>query len=117
MGFTTGMLGGITLTTTLLYLSLNLHARNRLHQSTLLHQQSLVLDRVVSPRATVPQPVSREDRAGLLESAKDRWNAELEANVRKVQGADWGALRERLEEGVAGVFGRGLEKGREEVGK
>lgn len=109
-------LGGFTLTTTILYLSLNLHARNRLHQSALLHQQAVLLNGIVEPETTQkPQPIDREVRIGLLETAKDRWNAELEKNVRTLQTADWTAARVRLEEKVSGLWRTAFEKTREGV--
>lgn len=109
-------LGGFTLTTTILYLSLNLHARNRLHQSALLHQQAVLLNGIVEPETTQkPQPIDREVRIGLLETAKDRWNAELEKNVRTLQTADWTAARVRLEEKVSVLWRTAFEKTREGV--
>lgn len=54
-------------------------------------------------------------RAGVLETAKDRWNAELESNVRKVQNIDWNGVRERMEESVSAVWRKAFEKGREVV--
>jgi MICOS complex subunit MIC12 len=106
-------LGGFTLTTTLLYLSISLHTRNRVHQAALLHQQSLILTNIVEPIPPLPSPTTREVRVGLLETAKDKWNAELESNVRKLQQVDWSAVRERMEEGVSSVYRRAFEKGRE----
>ncbi|KAK3691591.1 hypothetical protein LTR37_018546 [Vermiconidia calcicola] len=115
MGFTTGLLGGITLTTTLIYLSLSIHTRNRIHQSAVLHQQSLILNNVVEPQPPLPPPTDRQVRVGLLETAKDRWNAELEKDVKKLQEMDWGAVRERMEEGVSVIWRRAFERGREVV--
>ncbi|KAM0715471.1 hypothetical protein Q7P37_008969 [Cladosporium fusiforme] len=113
MGFTTGLLGGFTLTTTIIYLSLNLHARNRLQQSALLHQQAILLNGITEPETVQPPPINREVRQGLLETAKDRWNAELEKNVRQLQTADWTSARLRLEEKVSAVWRNAFEKGRE----
>ena len=53
-------------------------------------------------------------RAGLLETAKDRWNAQLESEVRRLQQVDWSEVRERMERGVASVWAQvfeGAEKG------
>ncbi|KAF2479914.1 hypothetical protein BDY17DRAFT_302912 [Neohortaea acidophila] len=115
MGFTTGLLGGFTLTTTLLYLSLSLHARNRVHQAALLHQQSLILTNLVDPQPALPPPASREVRVGIWETAKDKWNARLESEVRRLQHMDWNEVRERMEEGVSSVYRRAFEKGREVI--
>lgn len=50
----------------------------------------------------------------MWETAKDRWNAELEGGVRKLQRTDWGQVRERMEEGASRVWRRafaGAEEG------
>ncbi|KAL2349582.1 hypothetical protein BJ546DRAFT_821338, partial [Cryomyces antarcticus] len=101
MGFTTGFIGGITLTSSVLYLSLAIHHRNRLHQALLLRQQSLVLSNIVEPAPPAPLPTSREVRGGLLETAKDRWNGELAGLVRRMQYMDWNAVRDGMEESVS----------------
>lgn len=62
----------------------------------------------MEPQPDLPPPVAREVRAGIWETAKDRWNAELENGVRRLQGADWRDVRERMEEGVSRVWRRGL---------
>ena len=54
-------------------------------------------------------------KAGLLETAKDRWNAQLESEVKKLQRVDWSGVREQMEEGVSSVYRRMFEKGREVV--
>ncbi|GAB1743791.1 hypothetical protein NU219Hw_g710t1 [Hortaea werneckii] len=113
MGFTTGLLGGFTLTSAIVYFSLELHTRNRVHQASLLRQQALILQNTVDPQPALPPPVSREVRGGLWDTAKDRWNAELENNVRKLQTTDWNAVRYRLEENVSSVWRRAFEKGEE----
>lgn len=50
-----------------------------------------------------------------METAKDRWNAELEKNVRMLQTADWSAARLRMEEKVSEMWRRAFQKGREGV--
>lgn len=106
-------LGGFTLTTTIIYLSLSLHTRNREHQAALLHQQSLILNNIVEPQPLQPPPASREVRAGVWETAKDRWNAELESNVKKLYRVDWNGVWDRTEEGVSSLWRRAFEKARE----
>lgn len=54
-------------------------------------------------------------RGGLLEAAKDKWNAELEREVRMLQNVDWSHVWGRMEEGVSAVYRRAFEKGREVV--
>jgi altered-inheritance-of-mitochondria protein 5 len=63
----------------------------------------------------MPEPINREVRIGLLETAKDRWNAELEKNVRTLQEADWTAARLRVEEKVSSMWRSAFQKGREGV--
>lgn len=106
-------IGGFTLTSTIIYLSLNLHQRNRLYQASLLRQQALVLNRVVEPLPPAPPSTAREVRAGLGERVKDRWNQELEENVRKLQALDWNQLRGSAEERVSAVWRRAFEGTRE----
>lgn len=52
-------------------------------------------------------------KAGLWETAKDKWNAELENNVRKVQRTDWAAVGQNLEESVSGLWRRAFQSSRE----
>lgn len=108
-------LGGFTLTSTILYLSVSLHQRNRIYQSSLLRQQSFLIDNTIAPKDLPPPPPSREVQAGLLETAKDKWNAELERNVRKLQTYDWAALWENVENSAGRLFQRAGEKGAEAV--
>ncbi|WPH00930.1 Hypothetical protein R9X50_00376400 [Acrodontium crateriforme] len=115
MGFTMGLLGGFTLTTSLLYLSVQLHTRNRLYQSALLTQQSLVLENVVDPLPTPHAPVNRQIRLGAWETAKDRWNQELESNVKKLQNTDWSAVGERVEESISSVWRRAFQGTRDVI--
>jgi MICOS complex subunit MIC12 len=51
----------------------------------------------------------------LWETVKDRWNAELERNVRKLQTTDWDKVREDLEERVSSVWRRAFKEGREKA--
>jgi len=106
MGFTTGLLGGFTLTTTLIYLSLNIHTHNRIHQAALLQQQALNLNNIVDPLPPAPPVPSRAIQAGLWDTAKDRWNHELESNIKKLYSTDWGAVRDRVEIGAGRVWRR-----------
>ena len=101
------------MTTTLLYLSIAIHTRNRVYQSALLHQQSLVLTNIVDPLPPIPPPTNRVVQAGTMEHLKDRWNAELEGNVRKLQQVDWAAVGNQMAEGVSSVYRRAFQKARE----
>ncbi|MCJ1361652.1 hypothetical protein MMC16_000752 [Acarospora aff. strigata] len=111
MPFTTGFLSGITLTTTLLTLTLFQHQRNRTHQASLLHQQSLLLTSIVEPSPEPPTPLPRYVLAkpSVLETVKDAWNEDVVGAVRWVQGVEWGSVREGVEMRVRGLLrGRGM---------
>ncbi|EUC46804.1 hypothetical protein COCMIDRAFT_91783 [Bipolaris oryzae ATCC 44560] len=98
MGFTTGFLGGVTLTSAVLYLTISLHAQNRATQAALLRQQRRVLAEFYEPKKPEPDPTSREAPVGLAEMAKDRWNRSLEEGVKKVYSTDWRRVREDVED-------------------
>jgi len=78
-----------------------------------LRQQTLVLNRIVYPQPPIAPPTNREERASLSERLKDRWNDELETNVRKLYNVNWADLRENLEDRVAGLWGGALSQGRD----
>ncbi|KIW51510.1 hypothetical protein PV05_10223 [Exophiala xenobiotica] len=107
MGFTTGFLGGLTLTYSLLYMSLYVHRANRNVQKTLLKQQANLLNSVVEPPPPLPEPPAYEVRkAGLVEELKDHWNSEIEKLVRNVQTTDWAAKREQWESTIAATWNK-----------
>ncbi|KAF2117635.1 hypothetical protein BDV96DRAFT_597539 [Lophiotrema nucula] len=103
MGFTTGFLGGVTLTSAILYLTVGLHTQNRLQQAALLRQQRQVLTSVIEPPPPTPEPVAREAPVGLAEMAKDRWNRAVENSLRSFYEKDWRRAREEAEDRV-GAF-------------
>jgi altered-inheritance-of-mitochondria protein 5 len=106
-------LGGITLTSSILYLTVALHQRNRLQQSLMLKQQSLILNNIIEPHVPPPPPTAREARVSVVESAKDRWNGEIEGLVKKAQTTDWNMVRDDLEGKMATLWGKALAGFRE----
>ncbi|KAL1635079.1 hypothetical protein SLS56_001831, partial [Neofusicoccum ribis] len=78
MGFTAGFLGGLTLTSSALYLSSLIHQRNRLQQSLSLRQSSHTLKQIYDPDRAYTPPSLRVRTDGIGGIAKDRWNAEVE---------------------------------------
>lgn len=108
-------LGGITLTTTILYLSLTIHNQTRLRQSTLLQQQTHVIDVITNPQSQLIPRTTREVRAGLVEAAKDKWNAQVEQEMRTLQNIDWNDVWDRVEDGISTVYRRALSRGIEAV--
>ncbi|KAI4739808.1 hypothetical protein E4T50_09737 [Aureobasidium sp. EXF-12298] len=117
MGFTTGFIGGIALTSSLFYISLNLHERNRLYQSHLLRQQSNLLRNITDPQPKEPSQVARHVVPGLADRLKYRWNTELEAAVRKIQHFNWEQWRAEAEDKVSSVFSKGLGSAVDEAEK
>ncbi|EAT87579.1 MICOS complex subunit MIC12 [Parastagonospora nodorum] len=98
MGFTTGFLGGLTLTSGVLYLTIAMHTQNRTHQAALLRQQRLVLSEFYEPKKPEPEPSPRVVPVGLVEMAKDRWNRSLEEGIRRIYTTDWRKVREEAED-------------------
>lgn len=96
-------LGGFTLTSAVLYMTLALHQKNRATQAALLRQQRAVLSTLVEPRPLAPEPAARETPVGLTETLKDMWNRKLEGAVKTVYETDWRRVREDAEDKVSGV--------------
>ena len=108
--------GGVTLTLGLAYLTVLAHERNRNTQAQALRAQSRVLNSLLEPEA-VPPPrsraeMAREERSTIVETAKDRWNEEVENAVRWVQRSDWNGVREGMEGAVSRLLGSGFRKSR-----
>ncbi|KAB5535093.1 hypothetical protein GE09DRAFT_1227089 [Coniochaeta sp. 2T2.1] len=109
MGFTTGFTGGVTLTLSLAYLAVLTHQRNRQVQSDILRAQnsvlhSLVHDPVSSPASPSSLSITLPEHH-VLETAKSRWNAEIEAAVHWAQTKDWDEVREDAEGVLARLWG------------
>ena len=94
----------MTLTLGLAYLTVLAHERNRQSQAQQLRSQSRVLTSLLEPAPVPPlqtrAELAREERGTLIETAKDRWNEEVESAVRWVQRTDWNDVRENLEGAV-----------------
>ncbi|KAF9882369.1 hypothetical protein CkaCkLH20_00405 [Colletotrichum karsti] len=80
-----------------------------------MRSQSHVLDTLLEPQVRIPPPLTRseqavKDRENLLETAKDRWNREVENAVRWAQRTDWGEVREGLESSAARLWGGAIDK-------
>jgi len=110
---TAGQTGGVTLTLSVAYLSVLAHQRNRQRQGEILRANAHVLNALSSsPDAPPPElPPTRAERlalrrAGLVETAKETWNAEVEGAVRWVFANDWARAREDLEDTAAGLWAR-----------
>lgn len=124
MGFASGLAGGVTVTLGVAYLTIRANDRNRQAQSQALRSQSRVLQSIYEPQPVSPPrsraELAREERGTFIETAKDRWNEEIENAVRWVQTKDWNEVREGIESSVSSLFDSGLQKSREgieDVGK
>ncbi|KAI9754726.1 MAG: hypothetical protein M4579_004573 [Chaenotheca gracillima] len=116
MGFTTGFIGGITLTTTILYLSISAHRHNRTVQAHALRQQSTLLNSIFEPPAPITPEQRRPRKISFAETLKDRWNEEIEGLVRSIQRTDWGAVRGDAENAAGRIWTSARDKLREEKG-
>jgi altered-inheritance-of-mitochondria protein 5 len=103
---TTTQLGGVTLTSGILYLTIAMHTQNRAQQAALLRQQRQVLSEFYEPKKPEPEPSPRVVPVGLVEMAKDRWNRSLEEGVRTIYTTDWRKVREDAEDRAAALAQR-----------
>jgi altered-inheritance-of-mitochondria protein 5 len=122
MGFTTGFvrasthpqcysanihqLGGVTLTSAVLYLTVAMHTQNRTQQAALLRQQRQVLADFYEPKQPEPEPVNRVVPVGLVEMAKDGWNREIESVIKRAYNTDWRRVREDTEDRASAMLER-----------
>lgn len=99
MGAFSGLIGGLTLTSATLYLSLAAHQRNRASQSAAVRQQSLILNSLVDADLAPPEPHPRyvAARSSLTEAWKDRWNTEIENMARWGNDFRWDNVRATVE--------------------
>lgn len=100
----------MTLTLSLAYLAVLTHQRNRQTQSDILRAQNSVLHSLVHDPASSPASPTSLSTATvpehhLIETAKSRWNAEIEAAVRWAQTKDWSEVREDAEGVLARLWG------------
>ncbi|KAI1177143.1 hypothetical protein F4777DRAFT_216764 [Nemania sp. FL0916] len=114
MGFTTGFTGGVTLTLGVVYLSLLAHRRHREQQAAILRQQTYLVSGTFDPLPPTLPPTRAEiaaiERANFTDSLKDRWNAEVEDTVRRMQSQDWVEVRENLEAAAMRMWDRAVGK-------
>lgn len=101
------------------YLTVLAHERNRQAQALALRSQSRVLQNLYEPEPVSPPrsraEFAREERSTFIETAKERWNEEVENAVRWVQTKDWNEVREGIEGSVARLWSGGLQKSREGI--
>ncbi|KAJ9273444.1 hypothetical protein DTO212C5_518 [Paecilomyces variotii] len=114
MGFLAGFFGGFALTTSVLYLSVQVHRSNRLEQQRAIREQTEILNTLASPAGAyyrrfapeVPEQKPRDfetERAGTKALLKEKWNREVEALARKAYEVRWEDMRETAVEGFKAV--------------
>ncbi|KAE8147006.1 hypothetical protein BDV25DRAFT_41855 [Aspergillus avenaceus] len=110
MGFFTGFFSGFALTTTALYLSVQVHRSIRLEQRNTIREQSQALNSLASPvgaydRRLAPkdlpptQELSEPLRPTMKDLLKHHWNQEIEKLARKAYDIHWEDARNTAAEG------------------
>jgi altered-inheritance-of-mitochondria protein 5 len=88
-------------------------------QALQLRSQTTLLNNMIDERdlaregkpITRPAPLPiREDRIGVVERAKDRWNEEITGAVRWMQNVKWDVVRDCMENGVTRAWGKLKER-------
>ncbi|KAL4888430.1 hypothetical protein BDV59DRAFT_206130 [Aspergillus ambiguus] len=112
MGFFSGFFSGFALTTSVLYLSIQVHRSNRLEQRSLIREQTQLLTWLASPtgaydRRLIPKEVRQPEKKEAVEPArhpmkdvlKHRWNEEVQTLARKAVETRWEDVRDTAGEG------------------
>lgn len=109
------------MTLSLAYLTVLAHQRNRERQSAILRANNYVVSGITDPLPPVYQPTRAElaavERENFIETAKDKWNSEVEREIRWVQNTDWSEVREGVETAVGRLWARALGKAIDETEK
>ncbi|PYI18727.1 hypothetical protein BO99DRAFT_385952 [Aspergillus violaceofuscus CBS 115571] len=111
MGFSTGFASGFALTTTVLYLTVQVHRYNRLEQRNAIRDQTRALtwlasstgayDRRLIPSETekLQELPPKRTQPTLSELLKHRWNTEVKTLANKAYEASWEDVRDMAVEG------------------
>ncbi|KAJ5113050.1 hypothetical protein N7456_001584 [Penicillium angulare] len=113
MGFFTGFLSGFALTTSVLYITVQIHHTNRLEQRRVIREQVDQINWLASSvgaydRSFLPPDIPRslEDRRSKKEESittkeilKHRWNQEVERLSRKAHETRWEDIRDTAVDG------------------
>ncbi|PWY83277.1 hypothetical protein BO94DRAFT_495630 [Aspergillus sclerotioniger CBS 115572] len=111
MGFFAGFFSGFALTTSVLYITLQVHKANRLEQRNAIREQTRALNWMTSStgaydRRLLPSDAEQEEMKKLRESKppmkdflKQRWNQEVETLARKAYESRWEDARDTAVEG------------------
>lgn len=110
MGFFTGFFSGFALTTTALYLTVQVHRSIRLEQRDAIRQQTQALNSLSSPVGAydrrlapkdIPQPEETTEpvRPTMKDLLKHHWNQEVEKLARQAYNSRWEDARDAAVEG------------------
>ncbi|KAJ5131785.1 hypothetical protein N7448_005943 [Penicillium atrosanguineum] len=113
MGFITGFFSGFALTTSLLYITLQVHKETRLEQRKIIREQvdrinylaasSGAYDRrfepLYTPRRLEDRAARRSEESDMKEVLKHRWNKEVEKLARKAHETRWEDVTDTATEG------------------
>ncbi|KAJ5490488.1 hypothetical protein LT330_008531 [Penicillium expansum] len=114
MGFFTGFLGGFAFTSSVLYITVQVHRSTRISQRKAIHAQVEQIDWLTSSagaydRRFLPEDISRRRREELeaqnqpeptmKEILKHKWNKEVEVLTKKAHETTWEDMRDAAAEG------------------
>ncbi|KAJ5159128.1 uncharacterized protein N7500_008779 [Penicillium coprophilum] len=114
MGFFTGFVGGFAFTSSVLYITIQVHRSTRISQRKAIHAQVEQIDWLTASagaydRRFLPPDISRQQceeleaqklaEPTMKEILKHRWNKEVEVLARKAYETRWEDVREAASEG------------------
>ncbi|KAF9887487.1 hypothetical protein FE257_010204 [Aspergillus nanangensis] len=107
MGFISGFFSGFALTTSVLYLTIQVHRANRLEQRNRIREQTQALNWLALPtgaydRRLIPREIQQPEREEPSESRqhpmkdllKHRWNEEVQVLAKKASESRWEDVRD-----------------------
>ncbi|KAL2832015.1 hypothetical protein BDW59DRAFT_157486 [Aspergillus cavernicola] len=112
MGFLTGFFSGFALTTSVLYITIQVHRSNRLDQRSAIRDQTKAINWLASSRgaydrrlipADETSPALTPSRPGMKDQLKHQWNEEVRTLARKAYDSRWEDVRDTAVEGWRGV--------------
>ncbi|KAL3480100.1 hypothetical protein BJX99DRAFT_47118 [Aspergillus californicus] len=116
MGFVTGFFSGFALTTSALYITIQVHRSNRLNQQYAIREQTKALNWLASPRGAYDRRLLPADesevplkdeaerlRPRMQDQLKHKWNEEVKILARKAYDCRWEDVRDTAVEGWRGA--------------
>ncbi|KAL4999567.1 hypothetical protein BDV10DRAFT_164541 [Aspergillus recurvatus] len=117
MGFFTGFFSGFAFTTSVLYITLQVHCSTRLDQKAAIRDQTRIIEWLASSRGAYDRRLLPRDdeacphsegtltpsRSGVKGQLKHRWNEEVRSLARKAYNAQWEDVRDTAVDGWKGM--------------